>query len=60
MAAAGSQRPIYIVFVVNYDRTDLAEALDMGADDFIGKPPAAEELYGRLRSAERFAFMQSE
>ena len=58
---AGSQRPIYIVLMSsNYDRTHLAEALDMGADDFIGKPPAAEELYARLRSAERFAFMQSE
>jgi two-component system, cell cycle response regulator len=58
---AGSQRPIYIVLMSsNYDRRHLAEALDMGADDFIGKPPAAEELYARLRSAERLAFMQSE
>jgi two-component system cell cycle response regulator len=58
---ASSQRPIYIVLMSsNYDRRHLAEALDMGADDFIGKPPAAEELYARLRSAERLAFMQSE
>jgi len=58
---AGSQRPIYIVLMSsNYDRRHLAEALDMGADDFIGKPPAAEELYARLRSAERFVFMQNE
>jgi two-component system cell cycle response regulator len=58
---AGSHRPIYIVLMSsNDDRRHLAEALDMGADDFIGKPPAAEELYARLRSAERFAFMQSE
>ena len=58
---ANGHRPIYIVLMSsNYDRTHLAEALDMGADDFIGKPPAAEELYARLRSAERFAFMQNE
>jgi two-component system, cell cycle response regulator len=58
---AGGQRPIYIVLMSsNYDRRHLAEALDMGADDFVGKPPAPEELYARLRSAERFAFMQNE
>lgn len=58
---AGSQRPIYIVLMSsNYDRTHLVEALDMGADDFIGKPPAAEELFARLRAAERLAFMQNE
>ena len=58
---AGHHRPIYIMLMSsNYDRRHLAEALDMGADDFIGKPPAAEELYARLRAAERFAFMQNE
>jgi diguanylate cyclase (GGDEF)-like protein len=38
----------------------LIEALDSGADDFIGKPPLAEELYARLRAAERIASMQRE
>jgi two-component system cell cycle response regulator len=58
---ANNRRPIYIVLMSsNYDRGHLAEALDMGADDFVGKPPVAEELYARLRSAERFAFMQNE
>jgi diguanylate cyclase (GGDEF)-like protein len=58
---ANNRRPIYIVLMSsNYDRGHLAEALDMGADDFIGKPPVAEELYARLRSAKRFAFMQHE
>ncbi|MBZ0148529.1 MAG: diguanylate cyclase [Pseudorhodoplanes sp.] len=58
---ASTHRPIYIMLMSsNYDRAHLAEALDMGADDFIGKPPVAEELYARLRSAERFNAMQSE
>jgi two-component system cell cycle response regulator len=38
----------------------LVEALDSGANDFIGKPPLAEELYARLRAAERIASMQRE
>ncbi|GJE51587.1 hypothetical protein GOFOIKOB_4647 [Methylobacterium tardum] len=38
----------------------LAEALDSGADDFIEKPPSAEELNARLRAAERLITMQEE
>src|SRR6202521_3219464 len=54
-------RSIYIVLMSsNYEKNKLIEALDSGADDFIGKPPAAEELYARLRSAERLANMQQE
>ena len=36
-----------------YYQRSLIEVLDLGADDFIGKPPLAEELYARLRAAER-------
>lgn len=43
-----------------YDQRSLIEALDSGADDFIGKPPLADELYARLRAAERIASMQRE
>jgi two-component system cell cycle response regulator len=43
-----------------YDQRSLIEALDSGADDFIGKPPLAEELYARLRAAERILSMQRE
>jgi diguanylate cyclase (GGDEF)-like protein len=39
---------------------NLAEALDSGADDFIDKPPGAEELQARLRAAERLTTLQGE
>ena len=55
---AGDRRPIYVILMSsNQERRHLVEALDSGADDFIGKPPAAEELYARLRAAERLAAM---
>jgi diguanylate cyclase (GGDEF)-like protein len=55
------RQPIYILIMSsNYDRRKLVEALDSGADDYIGKPPAPEELYARLRAAERLAGMQQE
>jgi two-component system cell cycle response regulator len=56
-----SRQPIYIVLMsANYEERKLIEALDSGADDFIGKPPAMEELYARLRAAERLKAMQRE
>jgi len=58
---ATCQRPIYVLMMsTQYDHRSLIEALDSGADDFIGKPPLAEELYARLRAAERIASMQRE
>jgi two-component system cell cycle response regulator len=55
------RRPIYILMMsTQYDQRSLIEALDSGADDFIGKPPLAEELYARLRAAERILSMQHE
>ena len=56
---ATSNRPIYVIMMsASTNGKMLIEALDSGADDFIGKPPVAEELYARLRSAERFCGMQ--
>jgi diguanylate cyclase (GGDEF)-like protein len=56
-----SRRPVYVVLMSsNFDQSKLIEALDNGADDFIGKPPATEELYARLRAAARLASMQRE
>ncbi|MGH6736433.1 MAG: diguanylate cyclase [Methyloceanibacter sp.] len=58
---ATCKRPIYVLMMSSqYDQRSLVEALDSGADDFIGKPPLAEELYARLRAAERMASMQRE
>jgi two-component system cell cycle response regulator len=54
-----SRRPLYIILMSSdHNRHSLTEALDSGADDFIGKPPVAEELYARLRTAERHASTQ--
>jgi len=58
---ARGRRPIYIILMSsNQERVNLVEALDMGADDFIGKPPVPAELYARLRAAGRLAAMQNE
>jgi two-component system, cell cycle response regulator len=58
---ASHGRPIYIVLMSsNKDRENLVRALDSGADDCIGRPPVPEELYARLRAAERLTSMQRE
>jgi diguanylate cyclase (GGDEF)-like protein len=58
---ATSHRPIYVILMSSSTEDDkLILALDHGADDFLGKPPVAEELYARLRAAERLSTMQSE
>jgi diguanylate cyclase (GGDEF)-like protein len=58
---ANSGRPLHIMLMSsNFDEKHLIQALDCGADDFIGKPPAAQELYARLRCAERLMTMQRE
>lgn len=58
---AGRDRPIYVILMSsNIDKQKLGEALDSGADDFISKPPVPDELYARLRAAERLGAMQRE
>jgi diguanylate cyclase (GGDEF)-like protein len=58
---AGSQRPIYVILMSASTSEDrLAVALDHGADDILNNPPGADELYARLRAAERFGQMQRE
>lgn len=48
------KRPIYILLMSsNSDNKKLIRALDLGADEIIHKPPNQDELYARLRAAER-------
>jgi two-component system, cell cycle response regulator len=57
----GHDRAIYIILMSsNFEEQHLITALDSGADEFIRKPPVCEELYARLRSAERMLRLQSE
>jgi two-component system, cell cycle response regulator len=57
----GHDRAIYIILMSsNFEEQNLIKALDSGADEFIRKPPVCEELYARLRSAERLLRLQSE
>ena len=58
---AGSQRPLYVILMSSSTSDDrLAVALDHGADDILNSPPQPDELYARLRAAERFRNMQRE
>jgi two-component system, cell cycle response regulator len=58
---SGRERPIYIILMSsNSEQQHLINALDSGADEFISKPPVGEELYARLRSAERLLRLQNE
>jgi two-component system, cell cycle response regulator len=57
----GNRRPLYIIVMSSNDEfTKCVQALDNGADDFIHKPPIAEELRARMRTADRVTSMQSE
>jgi two-component system, cell cycle response regulator len=57
----GHDRAIYIILMSsNSDQAHVINALDSGADEFIRKPPVIDELYARLRSAERSLRLQGE
>ena len=56
-----NRRPLYIIMMSSSDEyTKCVQALDKGADEFIRKPPVAEELRARLRTADRVTAMQCE
>ncbi|SDO09801.1 diguanylate cyclase (GGDEF) domain-containing protein [Methylobacterium phyllostachyos] len=58
---AEERGPLHVITMSSVRNVrSLAEALDSGADDFIEKPPSAEELNARLRAAERLTTMQEE
>jgi diguanylate cyclase (GGDEF)-like protein len=52
-------QPLYICLISRpMNSRDLIEALDCGADDVLQLPLSSDELYARLRAAERFTRMQ--
>jgi diguanylate cyclase (GGDEF)-like protein len=57
----GEHWPLYIMLMSSTEeRNLLIKALDSGADDFIRKPPIAEELHAKLRLADRVTSLQRE
>jgi diguanylate cyclase (GGDEF)-like protein len=56
---AGEHRPIYVALMSsNMGGRTAIEALDVGVDDLLHKPPDKDELHARLRSAERLLTLQ--
>jgi phosphoserine phosphatase RsbU/P len=57
--SAGFQQYVYVILCTSRgDRSDLIEGLDAGADDFLVKPVAADELRVKVRSGERVLRLQ--
>jgi diguanylate cyclase (GGDEF)-like protein len=56
-----NRRPLYIIMMSSSaELAKCIQALDNGADDYICKPPIAEELRARLRTANRVTSMHGE
>jgi two-component system, cell cycle response regulator len=59
--AAGAEPYVYLILLTARDRgADLVTGLAAGADDFIAKPFAPQELQGRLRVGRRILDMAAE
>lgn len=50
----------FILLTSKSEKTDIADGLEQGADDFLTKPVSPDELRARLRAGERIISMQSE
>jgi sigma-B regulation protein RsbU (phosphoserine phosphatase) len=50
----------FILLTSKSEKTEVADGLDAGADDFLTKPVAADELRARLRAGQRVIGMQAE
>ncbi len=57
MRASGSALPI-IVLSSRGDERGKVEALDLGADDYVTKPFGIDELFARIRAAQRHRLQQ--
>ncbi len=50
----------FILLTSKSEKTEIADGLEAGADDFLAKPVAGSELRARLRAGERMLAMQTE
>lgn len=50
----------FILLTSKSEKTEVADGLEAGADDFLTKPVASNELRARLRAGERMLEMQAE
>ncbi|WP_417250116.1 PP2C family protein-serine/threonine phosphatase [Celeribacter sp.] len=50
----------FILLTSKSEKADIAEGLDVGADDFLTKPVSGDELLARIRAGERILRMERE
>jgi sigma-B regulation protein RsbU (phosphoserine phosphatase) len=50
----------FVLLTSKSEKTEIADGLEAGADDFLSKPVAGNELRARLRAGERMLAMQAE
>jgi phosphoserine phosphatase RsbU/P len=50
----------FILLTSKSEKTEIADGLEAGADDFLAKPVSGSELRARLRAGERMLAMQTE
>ncbi|PWE31765.1 fused response regulator/phosphatase [Pararhodobacter marinus] len=59
LRAMPSDRYVYFILLTSKsDKGAVAEGLDVGADDFLTKPPAADELRARINAGDRVLAME--
>jgi len=59
-ALPGEGYSCFILLTSKSDKTEVADGLDAGADDFLTKPINPDELRARMRAGERILGMQQE